>query len=437
MTGFFAAVRATCRRFAAAAACVVLIAGCAYSLVNGTTINQAKADKVEQGIQKIRQLNFLKPVPIAVKDRDQAEHQMEADLMRDYTDAQLHADGVAGAMVGLYPAGMDLKSESLKLMRNQIAGFYDPHSKQMVLVEGGMDLGLFGNAAEFVAQRDVAGEMVLAHEFTHALQDQHFDLDKKLDAVKNNDDRALALKCVAEGDATIAGYAYVAGRMDDTVLGALLAHLDDIAKAFASEAPGTPEGLSAPLIFQYSDGVRFVAEAYRRGGWKGVDALYGDPPLSTHDIIHSADYYPHRVAPVDVQVRGYDKAMPAWKKVDDDTYGELLMRVILRRNLGENAPEVKLAERWAGDQMVILQSGSDISVIWLIAFTDSAAAAQFAGAYAGVLNKLNVGTPREIDTKDNAVMVLIGTPAQAMEGLGPALWKASIIGDQPQQPSAK
>src|SRR5581483_828805 len=117
--------------------------------------------------------------------------------------------------------------------------------------------------------------------------------------------------------------------------------------------------------------------------------------------------------------------------------GELLMRVILRRNLGENAPEVKLAERWAGDQMVILQSGSDISVIWLIAFTDSAAAAQFAGAYAGVLNKLNVGTPREIDTKDNAVMVLIGTPAQAMEGLGPALWKASIIGDQPQQPSAK
>ncbi len=437
MTGFIAAFRTTCRRIVAAAACVVLIAGCAYSLVNGTTINQSKADQVEQGIQKIRQLNFLKPVPMVVKDRDQAEHQMEADLMRDYTDEQLHADGVAGAMVGLYPAGMDLKSESLKLMRNQVAGFYDPHSKQMVLVEGGMDMGLFGNAAEFVAQRDIGGEMVLAHEFTHALQDQHFDLDKKLDAVKNNDDRALALKCVAEGDATIAGYAYVAGRMDDTVLNALLAHLDDIAKAFASEAPGTPEGLSTPLIFQYSDGVRFVAEAYRKGGWKAVDALYNDPPLSTHDIIHSADYYTHRVAPIDVQARGYDKAMPSWKKVDDDTYGELLLRVILRRNLGANAPEVKLADRWAGDQMIILKSGSETSVIWLLAFTDSAAAARFAAAYATVLNKLNVGTPREIDTRDNAVLVVIGSPAQSVEGLGPEVWKASTIGTQPQPSSGK
>ena len=154
----------------ATAACGVLLAGCAYALVNGHSLNQPKVDKVEQELQVIRQLSFLGPVPLVVKDRDQAEEQMESDLMRDYTDNQLRADGAAGALVGLYPSGIDLKAESLKLLRNQVAGFYDPHSKEMVLVAGGTNLGLFTDAAEFVAQHDVGGEMVLAHELTHALR---------------------------------------------------------------------------------------------------------------------------------------------------------------------------------------------------------------------------------------------------------------------------
>ena len=126
--------------------------------------------------------------------------------MRDYTDNRLEADWVAGALTGLYPAGLDLKAESLKLLKSQVAGFYDPHGKEMVLVEGGADVGVWNNAAQFMIQRDVVGEMLLAHELTHALQDQNFDLESSLDKVKDNDDRALALKSVAEGDATHRGF---------------------------------------------------------------------------------------------------------------------------------------------------------------------------------------------------------------------------------------
>ena len=426
MIGLIALVSGARRQIAIAAGVVLLCAGCAYSLVSGTTLNQAKVDKVEQGIQQIRQLNFLKPVPLVVKSRDEAEHQMEADLMRDYTDNQLHADGLAGALVGLYPLGMDLKAESLKLLRNQVAGFYDPHSKEMVLVSGGTDLGFFLNATEFVAQRDIGGEMVLAHEFTHALQDQHFDLDKKLDEVKTNDDRAIALKCVAEGDATLAGYAYVAGRMDESVASALLSHLSDIASSFASQAPDTPEGLAEPLIFQYSDGVRFVAEAYRRGGWSAVNALYATPPLSSHQIIHSGDYFDHRTPPANVSVQGYEQALPTWKKVDDDTYGELLLRVILERNLGKTAPEIALAERWVGDQMIVLQSHEDVSAIWMIIFGDTPTATKFATAYAMALARIPANR-HQVESRGRAVLVVVGAVAQSMQSLAPSVWAASRI----------
>jgi len=426
MTGSIALARGARQRIALAAGVVLLFAGCAYSLTSGTTLNQVKVDKVEQGIQEIRQLNFVKPVPVVVKSRDEAEHQMEADLMRDYTDAQLHADGVAGTLVGLYPPGMDLKTASLKLLRNQVAGFYDLHSREMVLVSGGTDLGFFMNATEFVAQRDVGGEMVLAHEFTHALQDQHFDLDKKLDEVKNSDDRAIALKCVAEGDATLAGYAYVAGRMDQSVASALLSHLSDIASSFTSQAPGTPEGLSEPLIFQYSDGVRFVAEAYKRGGWSGVDKLYATPPLSSHQIIHPADYFDHRTLPLEVSVQGYEQTLPTWKKVDDDTFGELLLRIILERSVGQTAPEIALAQRWAGDQMIILQSHEDISAIWMIVFADAATASKFAAVYATALDRIPANR-HQVESRDRAVLVVVGAAVQSMGSLAPAVWAASKI----------
>src|SRR5713101_3080634 len=301
-----------------AVAAALLFAGCAYSLLSGGRIDQKQSGKIEAGIQDLRQLHFKRPVPLVVKSRDEAGAMMEADLMRDYTDNQLQVDAVAGALTGLYPTGIDLKAESLRLMKSQVAGFYDPHGKQMVLVEGGANLGFWNGATQFMIQRDIVGEMLLAHELTHALQDQNFNLESSLDKVKNDDDRALALKSVAEGDATLAGFAYAAGGMDDAKADLLSANLKDLPKALAAEAPDTPLGLSAALLFQYSEGVNFVAEAYRRGGWNAVDALYRNPPVSTHQILHPALYFDNHAPETRITLAGYQNIMAGWKTVDDD-----------------------------------------------------------------------------------------------------------------------
>src|SRR5579862_50641 len=370
-----------------AIAALLLLRGCAYSIVNGDRVDSAQVAKIESGIQNVRQLRFKQAVPLDVKTPDQAEAMMEADLMRDYTDNQLEADAVAGALTGLYPAGMDLKTQSLKLLKSQVAGFYDPRGKEMVLVEGGADLGIWNSAAQFMIQRDVAGEMLLAHELTHALQDQNFDLATRLDEVKNDDDRALALKSVAEGDATIAGFAYAAGRMDESTPDALADSLKNLPQALAAEAPDTPQGLSAPLLFQYSDGVRFVGEAYRRGGWSAVDALYRNPPQSSHQILHPALYFDGGAPQPRIELAGYERIMSGWKKADDDSYGELLIRVILERNLGKQSNEVGLAARWTADRMIILQESRGVNVIWMIAFSDDRTASHFAVVYQTLLDR--------------------------------------------------
>ncbi|HTY55416.1 MAG TPA: hypothetical protein VMB26_09460, partial [Candidatus Binataceae bacterium] len=383
--------------------CVIALAGCAYELVRNGAVNQTRADEIQVGIQKIRELSFEHPVPLVLETRDQAEAALIADINRDYTDEELQADGHAGALIGLFPAGIDLKAEMVRLLKSEVAGFYDPHGKRMIMVEGAANFGIWTDATEFLLQRDLVGEMLLAHEYTHALQDQHFGLEAALDKIKDNDDRSLALKSVAEGDATLAGFAYVAGAMNDETADQVTSRLEDLPGAFAAETKDAPEGLSAPLIFQYSEGAKFVSYAYHRGGWDAVNALYRQPPQSSQQIMHPELYFDRPTLPDQIELAGYKRTFSGWEEVEDNCLGELLLQVIIQRNLGKQSPALALTDRWSGDRMLTMRKGQALTIIWMLSFSDDHSAAQFAGVYVTLLDRmLGQSTAHRVDYHNNA-----------------------------------
>jgi hypothetical protein len=411
-----------------AAILTLALCGCAYTLVHNGAVNQTKAQEVEAGIQRFRELDFTAPVPLVLKTRDQALEMMRKEIARDHTEDEIRIGGLTGAMTGVYPVGMDLKSETLKLLRSQIAGFYDPHEKEMVLVQGVVNESLWSSAAGVITHRDLVGEMLLAHELTHALQDQHFHIEQMIDQVKNNDDRDLALKAVAEGDATLAGYGYVVGNLDDESISSIVARMDDLPRAFAAQSADIPMGLSAPMIFQYADGVRFVAEAYRRGGWSAVDAIYADPPRATLEILQPDLYYEHRAQLVDIDLSGYQGVLQDWHKVDDDTYGAMLIRLIIQRNLGMSVPEAAVAERWTGDRMIVLEKDRALTVLWIVAFRNNETATDFGLTYTSILDKISPpDMTHRLEVKGSNVFIAIGGGARQFDRLAPAIWRASVI----------
>lgn len=406
----------------------IAVAGCAYALVNGGVVDQSKAAEVRAQIQKFRGLDFLRPVPLVVKTRDQAQAMLEAEMAREHSDQDLRIGGMSGAMTGLYPRGMDLKSRTLALMRSQIAAFYDPHDKQMVLVEGQADRSLWNRAASMMNHRDIVGEMILAHELTHALQDQHFHIEKMLDSVKDNDDRDLALKSLAEGDATLSGYGYVMGGLNSQSLDAILTRMQDLPRIFAAQSGDVPMGLSAPMIFQYADGARFVAIAYERGGWPAVDALYAHPPVSSLQVMYPNDYYERRLDPAKIEIAGYEPFFAGWRKADDDAYGALLLRTIIRRNLGADSPDAGIVEQWAGDRILVFEKNADLAILWIVAFRDADAAARYAKIYGSILSRISgPGTPWRVASKNAAVLIAIGPPAREFDRMAPEVWRASRI----------
>ena len=123
-----------------------------------------------------------------------------------------------------------------------------------------------------------------------------------------------------------------------------------------------------------------------------------------------------------------------WKKIDEDTFGELSIQLILQIGYSKNAPQVALARRWAGDRMAILNRGPEIAVIWMAAFHDDDSARQFEDAYRIMLDRERADIPHSLERRANAVLVIAGAIASQTATLAPAVWKASAIGKPPSLP---
>ncbi|HKV55360.1 MAG TPA: hypothetical protein VJN94_12050, partial [Candidatus Binataceae bacterium] len=265
-----------------------------------------------------------------------------------------------------------------------------------------------------------------------ALQDQHFGLDAALRRVKDNDDQSLALKSVAEGDATISGFGYIAGHLDRTNIDDLVTRLSVLPTNASAEMNDVPIGVRVPMLFQYSDGARFVTEAWRRGGWTAVDQLYSDPPRSTQQLMQPDLYFDRPSPPARIELSGYQGLLQGWKKVDDDTYGELLLKLIFEQHLAPHAPAFDTLPQWAGDRIITLEQNQRLTLLWLIAFHDAPAARKFAENYRLILDHLKAEpNPHRIEVNGRVVFVAIGVGVQNFASLASAVWKASKVSPSP------
>ncbi|HLI81347.1 MAG TPA: hypothetical protein VKV03_15270, partial [Candidatus Binataceae bacterium] len=187
----------------------------------------ADEHKVEAGIQQIRQLKFKAPVPIFHRTRAQVAQILLTEIKDDKSQQEQNdAQIAAGQMLGRYHRESNIKEQSVKLYLSQIAAFYDNRKKEMIILEGPRQTAeRFG--FQLVGYGDWRDDMILAHELTHALQDQNFDIGSRLARLAANSDAMLAFKSLIEGDATLAGFAYVRGGMDESLADFITAHLTD------------------------------------------------------------------------------------------------------------------------------------------------------------------------------------------------------------------
>ncbi|HEV7683242.1 MAG TPA: hypothetical protein VGO68_14025 [Pyrinomonadaceae bacterium] len=221
---------------------------------------------------EIRELTILRPVPSGAQSRAEIERMLIKNLNDDMTGAEMHATEVSLRKFGLAPRDFEYRPFIIKLLTEQVAGYYDPKARQFYLADW----------LELEGQKPV-----MAHELTHALQDQHFNLRRFEKWPKGDADAELAAHALVEGDATLAMMLYLAR---NPLAG--LAFSRSLTTGVATEQyDQAPRAMRESLIFPYMQGSEWARQLYKRGGWTAVSNAFTRLPLSSEQILHPEKYF--------------------------------------------------------------------------------------------------------------------------------------------------
>ncbi|HJU86468.1 MAG TPA: hypothetical protein VJ788_03765 [Gemmatimonadota bacterium] len=330
----------------------------------------AEARAIARQMAGIRGLAILRPIDFEVSDKAKVTEYARASLSEQMSPGEWEAYEALLLHTGMMPPGTDLEDLVVRLYAEQIAGYYDPARKTFYL-------------ADWLPRLLQRG--VVAHEVTHALQDQHFDLERWLSAVSPTEDGALARAAVAEGDAMAAMIAFLLEPMGAGIedLPPLSSLLEEAPPGMAAGYPtfdAAPRALQRLLLFPYVEGSDFVREALDRGGWNAVDRLYRDPPASTEQILHPDRYFddrdePRPVAlPSDAIARGL---------LTEGSWGEFGTGLALAATLADTALAGVAAGGWDGDRYALSRDpGGPLRYVWVTLWDSPTMAERFADAYA-------------------------------------------------------
>lgn len=315
-----------------------LLASLQFSRVVATE-GPASVEDVEEDVAETRELSPEASVPHHSLTSEDLETYLTSSMDARTREATRASEALL-TLLGVIAPSVDLEELLLNLYAEEIAGFYDPEEAAFYIVED----------EEYTA----SDQMVVAHEYVHALQDQHYDLEAMTTEAQSADQRR-AFDALVEGDATLAMSLYASYHIP------LVDQMESVSKAGGLESDAldtSPAYIRGMELFPYQDGLFFVASLYDSGGWEAVDAAYEDPPQSTEQVLHP-ERYRKDDEPQEVSLSALpDNLTDGWQEVESDVLGELGLRLTLAQYVGPAGASVA-AKGWGGDRYVLLQQGSE------------------------------------------------------------------------------
>jgi hypothetical protein len=334
------------------------------SAIGGTAPDTAVLRSIEGQVSAIRGLQPLAEPDLTLLDHVSLNTYLAGQFDKDYLPNEREADQKQWVALGLIKPTENLVQLQLGLLSDQVIGVYDSDTKQMFVVG---DNGGFGPSEK----------MTYAHEFNHALQDQHFDLDRLAPKHPESSDRSLAAHALIEGDAILLQTLWATQNLSQDEL----IQLARGAAGSDNSLARVPLIMRTELLFPYVEGFNFVRTAYRLGGYAAIDELFSKPPQSTAQVLHY-DKYRDNVLPVDVQLPDFAAVLgTGWRHVGGGVFGELDTRVLLEQWGTERGDAARLASGWAGDRWQLVEKDGRPAIILKSTWESPDAAQNFFSAH--------------------------------------------------------
>jgi len=382
----------------------------------------AAADEVLKLMSEITGLRQRTPLKKSLRSREEIRAYVIKQMDEEKKPAERYAGARSAEAFGLLPKGFDLDKFLVEILTEQVEGLYDPKTQEFYIADW----------SPIEDQR-----MVMAHELTHALEDQHFQIEAWEHAARPNEDAELARDAVLEGSA-------MAAMMDYLMLGT--GHsIQDIPEFDPSMLMGdlgaspalkeAPPFIKDSLMFPYMNGLTFSAAVLRPTGWSGLSRIFERPPVSTQQILHPSLYQSGKI-PTNVSLPSLEKVLgPNWVKLDENIMGEFGWKEVLKQFL-DNDRAKAMAAAWDGDWYALYEQKENKRLVLAarLHLDNEEHAARFFGQYSEALEKkysertnlLRRPNFFAFDTPDGPVFLycfghdcvtLEGAPRQVFDGL--------------------
>ncbi len=335
---------------------------------------ESQMDAIQMQVIQIRGLEPRGTFTRTLYSAQDLRERVVNDFFADYSEEEAREDARVLALFGLLNPDFDLIGFYTDLYSEQIAGFYDNETKEMVIVQGD---GFFGPE-----------KITYAHEYMHALQDQNFDFEKGLnfneESCETEAERCTAVLSLIEGEATLLELEWLLGYASNRDRQEILDFFNTFDSPILDSAPAF---MQEDFIFPYEYGYQFAQALYDEGGWAALDAAFANPPVTTEQILHPGKY--PQEAPVDVRLPDLAAVLgPDWELFDDNSMGEWYTYLILAFGHDPQArvaetEAAQAAEGWGGDRYNVLLSpeSGQMAMALQTVWDTQEDAVEFAGAF--------------------------------------------------------
>ena len=344
--------------------CLVIAMPAAALQIDESRMLQA-IDELIGTTARLRGLEPKGPIQKGIKSREEITGFMNRKINEDRQTERILLEEKMLKITGLLPEKTDYQKSMVNLLTEQVQGFYDPEERVLFI-------------ASWLPMSDQ--EPVMIHEITHALQDQHFDLQARFRSFRDsdNDDYLLAQQALFEGDATVLALQYTIEpfKRHFSELPDLAFIMERQMEAEMSKSPvlsSTPRFLRETLIFPYGYGASFLQAIWKHNpSWEAINKIYSDPPTSSEQIMHPEKYYGERdnPKPVDAAAKSA-KLGPEWKIPYKSVFGEFMIGQLLELHINDDRAK-RAAAGWGGDEVLLLENGAGQNAVWIETEWDTA-----------------------------------------------------------------
>jgi hypothetical protein len=319
---------------------------------------EEQMDEIQQQVLAYRGLDLQSDLVRDLMTSAELKEQVNTEFFEDYTAEDAKSDAEELSAMGLLDADFDLLTFYQELYAEQVAGYYDNITKEMYVVSDGG----FGGMER----------MTYAHEFTHVLQDQTYDMENGLnyndETCEADSEYCAAVSALIEGDASLSEYYWFFKYGTDKDK----QQLSEFQQSYTSPVyDSAPAYMKMDFLFPYDQGYNFANYLYAEGGWDAIDAAYANPPVSTEQILHPERYpddYPIKVDMPDL----LNTLGNGWEEVDRNVMGEWYTYLILAYGRDasfqlDDETATTATEGWGGDTYVYYSNTNNnkFAYVWL------------------------------------------------------------------------